>query len=89
MAQDSAKQPVNPRGPHIGGDPSDTQSPAPNADPRRSEDAPTGISERLEKQKTGRHIPAQTPDGKPYADEMDPDRLEKGRANIGTPGGAV
>lgn len=88
MANESSKQPVNPRGPRIAGDPSDPQTPAPNADPTRSEDAPTGISERLDAQREGHHIPAQTPDGKPYADEMDPDRLEKGRANIGTPGGS-
>lgn len=89
MPQESAKQPINPRGPHIGGDPSGTQTPGPNADETRSEDAPTGISERLQAEKEGRHIKATTPDGKPYADQMDPDHREKGRANIGTPGGSV
>ena len=87
MAQDSANRPVNPRGLHIAGDPSSTDAPAPNADETRSEDAPTGISERLKAQKEGRHIPSTTPDGKPYADAMDPDRREKGSANIGIPGG--
>ncbi len=89
MAQDSSKHPVNPRGPRIAGDPSDTQAPAPNTDETRSDDAPTGISERLQAEKEGRATKTTTPDGKPYADEMDPDRLEKGRANIGTPGGSV
>ena len=87
MAQDSSKHPINPRGPRIGGDPSNPDAPAPNADESRSEDAPTGISERLKAQKEGRHIPSTTPDGKPYADAMDPDRREKGSATIGTPGG--
>ncbi len=89
MAQDRSNQPVNPRGLQIPGDPSSTGGPAPNADPRRSDDAPTGISERLQAEKEGRHPKTTTPDGKPYADTMDPDGHEKGSATIGTPGGAV
>ena len=94
MAQDSGTQkdgthPVNPHGLRIPGDPSDTQAPAPNADQTRSGDAPTGVPVRLQAEKEDRNAKTTTPDGRPYADTMDPDRREKGRANIGTPGGSV
>ncbi|GAA4259381.1 hypothetical protein GBZ26_06430 [Azospirillum formosense] len=48
-----------------------------------------GAPERLQAEKEDRHPKTSTPDGKPYADAMDPDRHETGSATIGTPGGSV
>jgi hypothetical protein len=90
MANESHKQPQRPgRMADVKDTGIDESVARNNRDRSQADEARTGISERLQAQKEGRHIPATDPDGKPYGHDWDPDSHEKGRARTGSPGNEI